>query len=218
MRAAFQGCGRRLKRHKIAPPSIGFCVLLLLIYILSGSDISCSAQASGSKPPLLTLRYIDTDLRRDDVMYDSHLVLCSNGLFHLMRKTQVFPEHEARINLYEGQLSEAQLAEVRALLTSKDLEALPPFDISSTMSFVSVGNFAMEEVFASIYRNDKIHEVGYVVWHGPKPEDSIEGARREVQDQQSRAKTILAPLLRWQKSLQGTLINNPNAMPVECSA
>jgi len=158
------------------------------------------------------------DLTRDDVMYDTHLVLCPNGLFHLMRKTQVFPEHEARINMYEGQLSVAQLAEVRVLLTSKDLEALPPFDISSIMSFISKGNSGMEQVFASVLRNDKIQEVGYVVWHGPRPEDSIEGAPQEVQDQQTRAKAILNPLLRWQKSLQGTLMNNTNAMPVGCSA
>src|SRR5215469_13923314 len=156
MGAVFQVCARRLKQKKISLPLIGFWgFLLLLVCILSSSSsgISCWAQESGSKSPLLTLRYIDTDLTRDDALYDNHVLLCSNGSFRLMRKTQVVPEHEARINMYQGQLSDAQLAEVRSLLASKDLEALPPFDVSSVMPFVSKLNFAMEEAFVSIYRN-----------------------------------------------------------------
>jgi len=118
--------------------------------------------------------------------------------------------------MYEGQLSTAQLAEVRLLLASKDLEALPPFDISSVMPFVSTGNFAMEEAFVSIYRSNKVQEVGYVIWHGHRPEDSIEGAPADVQNEQNRAKVLLASLVRWQGGLQGTPVD-PNSQFLGCS-
>ncbi|RSL18462.1 hypothetical protein EDE15_4037 [Edaphobacter aggregans] len=209
---------RRLKERRMALPILVPCMFLLLICVLYPWDGLCWAQKSESPLPLLELQSTTTDLSRDDVLYDDHVLLCSNGLFRLMRKTQVFPEHGATLNWYEGQLSAAQLAEVRSLLASKDLEALPPFDASSVMSFVSKANFKMEMVYASIYRNDKIQKVGYVIWHGHRPEDSIEGAPRDVQDEQSRAKALLTSLLRWQASLQGTLISNPNAKPLGCSS
>ncbi len=209
-------CSRSLKERMIALPLLTPCMFLLLIRILSPWDASCWAQETGSKPPLLTLRYSDIDLTRNDALYDNHLVLCSTGLFHLMRKTQVFPEHKATLTVYEGQLSEAKLAEVRLLLASKDLEALPPFDYSSVLSFISLGNSGMEMASARIYRNGKVQEVGYVVWHGPRTEDSIEGAPPDVQNEQHKAKAIFTSLLQWQKSLHGTRIDNSNATPFGC--
>ena len=217
MGAVFHVCARRLKQQKISLYLIiGFWVFLLLTCVLSGLDVSCWAQESGSRPSLLTLRYVDTDLTRNDVLYDSRLVLCSTGLFHLMRKTQIIGEDRATLKIYQGQLSEAQLAEVRLLLASKDLEALPPFDISSVMPFISKLNFAMEEAFVSIYRNNKVQEAGYVIWHGHRPEDSIEGAPADVQNEQYRAKALLASLVRWQSGLQGTLVD-PNSQFLGCS-
>jgi hypothetical protein len=181
------------------------------------SPKAAPASSTESKLPLLKLQSTSTDLTRNDVLYDNHVLLCSNGLFRLMRVTQVFPEHKARSNWYEGQLSATQLAEVRSLLASKDLEALPPFEASSVMSFVSRGNSKMEMVYASIYRHDKIQKVGYIIWHGRRPEDSIEGAPIDVQNEQSKAKAVLSSLLRWQSGLQGTRIDNPDATPLGCS-
>jgi hypothetical protein len=177
-----------------------------------------ASSSTESKLPLLELWSSNSDLTRDDALYHDHVLLCSNGSFRLMRKTQVlFPENKVTLNWYEGQLSAAQLAEVRLLLASKDLEALPPFENSSVMPFVSTGNFAMEEAFASIYRNDEIQKVGYVIWHGHRPEDSIEGAPWEVQDEQNKAKAVLSRLLRWQGGLQGMRIDNLAATLLGCS-
>jgi hypothetical protein len=205
---------RRLKEGMMALPILVTGVLLL---ILSPWDVSCWAQKSGSERPLLDLQSTNIDNTSNNALNENHVLLCSDGSFRLMRKTQVFPEHTATINWYEGRLSAAQLAEVRLLLASKDLEALPPFEVSSVMSFVSTGNSKMEMVYASIYRNDMIQKVGYVVWHGSRPEDSIEGAPADVQYEQKKAKAILSSLLQWQSGLQGTRIDNPDATPFGCS-
>jgi hypothetical protein len=76
---------------------------------------------------------------------------------------------------------------------------------------------SIETAHASIYRNENMQTVGYVVRHGSNSGEVISGTAGQVQDEQLRAKAILAPLVQWQSGLKGSLVKNPSATSFACS-
>ncbi|WP_260704148.1 hypothetical protein [Edaphobacter flagellatus] len=111
--------------------------------------------------------------------------------------------HQATINVYTGTLSEAQLSNVKALLSDKGLLSLPDFKKPE----FSRGSNYLESASLRFYQENRPKDVGYFIWRGLRPEDSIEGASEEVKNEQYKAKTAIVPFIQWQKSLTGKSVD-----------
>ena len=173
---------------------------LFSLSILAMALSLSSAQTRGAEQ-LVTLSEHINDYVPNGVTRGSCISVQADGRFHLEVRQQKFPEDFVTLQIYESSLDVLRLQQLRTLLDSPAIHALPAFKPPPLpMSTMTFGFFG-----AQFLDSNRLLHVGYLTWDASqvKEDQSPASTPASTKEEWRISQMALAPLLQWFHQIQG---------------
>ena len=184
--------------------------LCLTAFAIRGS----SQETVSPSPQQFLLKAVETeiDLSPQGVTSNDCLVVLPDGAFRLLRRFQQLPSPSATRVLYEGQVSEADLDELKGLLNADQVAALPRFEYESPPGdFYEIHGWV-----AQIARPAGVQEVGYYRWASNHPQESFDFAPAALKAPIDSAAKALQPLAEWFHRIESARMKPSDTKSIPC--
>lgn len=168
------------------------CSALLLICFVSG-------QESDLNPSQIVVRMDWSQIQQthNGITADKCVIVSPSGHIHIETRVEHMPVPRASLQIYDGALTDDQLARLQDLLNSRLVRNLPEF-----VPFGIPGSIEERQSFTlAIARDGTIQRVGYAQWKASTENGTARAKLETLARTQEAPKAALQPLLRWLQAL-----------------
>jgi len=183
--------------------------LSFLIYSLIGVSQQINAPAHQY---LARIEWSQIDQSLTGITANECILVFPDGHFHMERRLQQLPTPSATLQVYEADLSDEQLQQLKNSLDNYEIRNLPTFVPPSIPGPVNFRQ-AFQVRFP---RNSHIDNIGYAAWKATSQSDPDAPARDALYTSQQKSVAALQPLYKWFTDLDSQKLTPSNMGSTFC--